>query len=128
LFAWDDVMDRPNYVDVLFDAAEDRWPFDDQEAEAVLLGDILEHLTHLDQVCVLNEARRVSKKLIITVPDDDRPETFQDRSHLPKGAVHVIHVTDQHLRSLLEDTGWTPEIFDVIDYGFVPAGYCVVAR
>jgi hypothetical protein len=128
LLAHDRTLDRANRVDVLFDAAEDRWPFSDRQACLVVLGDIVEHLTADELERCLAEARRVGRKLAITCPEDDRPETFQDRSsQYDKGAVHVTVVTHDYLAAALARTGWTVVSWDEPDYGFVPKGHFVLA-
>jgi hypothetical protein len=125
----DDVLDRPNRVDVLFDCARDRWPFEDQAAAVVLLGDILEHLTPGEQIVTLTEAKRVGKRLVVTVPCDERPLNNDDYADtFPRGAVHRSIVTEPKLRLVLADTGWRIVSFAQADYGFVPVGFFVVAE
>jgi hypothetical protein len=103
----DQVLDRPNVVDQVFDAARDRWPFDGESVELVILGDILEHLTPDEIQACLIEARRVSQRLCITVPLDDRETTSDERAdEYPRGAVHRTIVTSGLLEQLLEGTGW----------------------
>lgn len=129
LFAHDDVIDRPNNVDVLFDCARDRWPFDDNSAELVIMGDIVEHLSTDEIKHAFAEAKRVSKRLVVTCPEDDRPETFEDRSdRFPRGAVHVTLVTQELLQECLDETGWKVVDWQQPHYGFVPRGHFVTAE
>lgn len=128
LFDFDETLERPNNVEVIFDCARDRWPFDDDYAEMVVMGDIVEHLSEEEQVASFKEAHRVARKLVITCPEDGRPETFEDRSDLfPRGAVHVTLVTEELLRKTLEASGWEPRLWETPNYGFVPRGHFVVA-
>lgn len=129
LFDYDSVMDRPNPVDVLFDCALDRWPFDDNSAVLVVIGDTLEHLTADEQTAALTEARRVSSRLCITVPEDHR-DTNNDETadQYPKGAVHRSIVTRPSLRDLLARTGWQAIVWRNVPYGFVPLGFFVLAE
>ncbi len=117
LFAHDNVVDTQNRADVLFDAARDRWPFDDDAAALVVLGDILEHLTADEIAAALGEARRVSQRLCVTVPEDHRPEVNDDRAdEFPRGAVHRTTVTRALLERLLADTGWTVTGWETVEY------------
>jgi hypothetical protein len=126
---WDSHMNRPNYVDKLFDAAKERWPFEDDSAELVVFGDILEHLKPADCSAVLNEARRVAERLCITVPREVRPEIFEQTP--PDGNPYMFHqveVTEDYLRGKLQEAGWSVDEWLTVDYGFVPEGYLVTAR
>lgn len=117
LFAHDTVIDRRNAVDVLFDAARDRWPFADDDAELVVLGDILEHLKPTEILATLREARRVSLSLCITVPRDERDSNCDEvADSMPRGAVHRTIVTDELLRHLLEEAGWTVTEWREVEY------------
>lgn len=126
--ATDSHMMRPNLVDYLFDAAKERWPFEDQSAEMVVLGDILEHLLPQDCAAVLKEARRVAHRLCITVPREVRDEVFDQVP--PEGNPYMFHqveVTEEYLRWQLSEAGWEVEEWQTVDYGFVPEGYLVMA-
>ncbi len=129
LFEHDVVMGRPNKVDRLFDAAADRWPFDDQSCALVVLGDIMEHLTIAEQEHALTEARRVSRRLAITVPQDER-ETNNDETanNYPRGAVHRTIVTRPLLRGVLERTGWSVMEWRNVWYEFCPLGFFVACE
>lgn len=117
LFDHDQVLDRPNAADVLFDAARDRWPFDDGSACLVVLGDILEHLTPDEIEAALIEARRVGRTLCITVPEDHRDEVSDERADTyPRGAVHRTVVTEQLLRRALKATGWHVTSWRIVEY------------
>jgi hypothetical protein len=117
LFAHDQVLDRPNRVDVLFDAAAERWPFDDGAAGLVVLGDILEHLKQTEILFALREARRVSRRLCVTVPCDDRESNCDAVADgMPRGAVHRTIVTEELLRHLLAETGWTVTEWQEVEY------------
>lgn len=119
---------RPNRVDKVFDARQP-WPFRDDEAELVVLGDILEHLHPDEAEAVLLEANRVAEKVCITVPEDNRFE-HDEQGVLEADSGYRTHchvVTKDYLESLLLSTGW--EIWDwhTVDYHFVERGYFVLA-
>lgn len=117
LFDHDQVLDRANHVDVLFDCARDRWPFKRREAVLVILGDILEHLTPEEIAAALREARRVSRRLCVTVPQDDRKSTSNETAdRMPRGAVHRTIVTEPLLRQALVDTGWKVTEWREVEY------------
>lgn len=129
LEAVDSHMDRPNRADALFDAAKERWPFEDDMAELTVLGDIIEHLLPEDCEAVLREARRTSRRLCITVPREVRDEIFEQTP--PEGNPYMFHqteVTEEYLRDQLTNAGWEVETLEKIHYGFVPEGFLVMAR
>lgn len=129
LFDHDTVMGRPNLVDRLFDAGVDPWPFDDDSAALVVIGDTMEHLKPAEQTHALTEARRVATRLCITVPQDER-ETNNDETAdgFPKGAVHRTIVTRALLRDLFDRTGWNPMVWRNVWYGFCPLGFFILAE
>ena len=117
LFAEDQVLGYRNVVDEVFDAARDIWPFEDREASLVVLGDILEHLSPDEITFALIEARRVSQRLCITVPCDEREENNPQRADTyPRGAVHRTVVTEQLLRDRLEQAMWTITEWREVEY------------
>jgi len=59
-----DLYDMPNF----FQMDAHNLTFPDKSFDVAILGDILEHVE--DPVQVLKEARRVAKRLVITVPDE----------------------------------------------------------
>lgn len=109
---------RPTAAEVLFDAARDRWPFDDGEAALVVLGDILEHLSPDDIESTLREARRVSARLCVTVPEDTRATNTPERAdQFRRGHVHRTIVTEDLLRAKLKAAGWQVARFHLVpDY------------
>lgn len=129
LFETDEVENRPNNVDVLFDCARDKWPFEDKSCSLVIMGDIIEHLSYEDRVSAFKEAHRVADRLLVTCPHDPRPETFEDRSEqFPRGAVHIVLVEKEDLEKSLKETGWSVTNWQDVDYGFVPLGFFVTAE
>lgn len=117
LFERDAVLDQQNAADVTFDAARDEWPFDDQAAAVVVLGDILEHMNPEDIGRTLRHARRVGRKLCVTVPEDHRDDVNDERADMyPRGAVHRTTVTRALLEPLLEWAGWTVTDWQVVEY------------
>jgi ubiquinone/menaquinone biosynthesis C-methylase UbiE len=59
-----DLYDTWNFVQ----ADASRLPFEDEEFDVAVLAEILEHVP--DPIAVIQEARRVAKRLIITVPNE----------------------------------------------------------
>lgn len=117
LFARDSVLDQDNLVDMTFDAAKDEWPFESGTAAIVVLGDILEHMTPEEIAATLREARRVSRRLCITVPEDHRDEVNDERADaFPRGAVHRTTVSRALLEPLLEWAGWHVTDWRTVEY------------
>jgi len=117
LFAYDTVGGWDNATDVTFDAAHDRWPFKDRTCALVVLGDILEHMKPVEIDHVLTEARRVAFRLCITVPEDTRETTTDERAdEYPQGAVHRTIVTEGLLRSLLTEAWWEVTDWQHVEY------------
>lgn len=117
LFEHDQVLDRPNVVDCLFDCAKDRWPFERRDAALVILGDILEHLKPAEIAHALRQARRVGQRLCVTVPNDDRESNCDAVADtMPRGAVHRTIVTEPLLRQALVDAGWQVTEFRQVEY------------
>jgi hypothetical protein len=128
LVAYDVPMQRWNLVDVVFDCTESPWPFEDDSVEIALFGDIIEHLSVEQQRAAFTEARRVAKKLAITVPEDDRFLTAPDPWDHIRGATHITTVTEELLRSQLATTGWKVVEWETVDYFFVSRGFFVLAE
>ena len=122
----DSYMNRPNLVDIVFDATQ-KWPLEDDSYELVVLGDILEHLYPDEAAVVLTEANRCAPKLCITVPKDDRinPETIELRNGY---RTHCYVWTDDKIRRILEETGWRVTDWQTVDYLFVAEGYFIQAE
>ena len=125
--AHDSYLDRPNKVDVLFDVRSE-WPFPDDYAELVVLGDILEHLYPEEAVYALREAYRVSELVAITVPRDNRFEENDDVEERNGYRTHCFEWTDHDILDLLSDTGFQVIDWHEVDYNFVPTGYFVLAE
>jgi hypothetical protein len=120
LMAYDHGMNRPNVVDSVFDLCVTPWPFDDDYADLVLFGDVLEHLPPEKIVEAMKEARRVGREMCITVPEDHRIDEPEARKNWKAGEYneHTTILTDEVLRELLAQAGWKPYIFVGADWGF----------
>jgi len=105
---WDEHMNRPNAVDRIFDALEFPWPFEDDSAELVVLGDILEHFPAERSIEVLREARRIADYVCVTVPEDTRIDEAQAHKEWDAAAynLHTTVVTRNVLESILAASGW----------------------
>jgi hypothetical protein len=126
--ATDSYLDgRPNKVDVLFDCTKD-WPFPDDYAELVVFGDILEHLYPEEALAALREAYRVSQKVCITVPKDDRWKADGVEQSETGYRTHCHEYTENELRLLLDSTHFSKVLdWQTVDYFFVPQGFFILA-
>lgn len=122
----DSYLDRPNKVDVLFDAKQG-WPFEDDYAELVVFGDILEHFYPEEALAAMKEANRVSQKVCITLPSDGR---FEETGIEMKNEYrsHCYKWSEKTLTMLVEEAGFEVVTWQTVDYGFVPEGYFVLAE
>lgn len=124
-----------NHIDVQFNCAYDTWPFDDNSASLVIMGDIIEHLFPSELDFALREANRVADFIAITVPEDPRFLTDKEEFELyqdgPKkedqGRTHCALVTEEYLREHLAANGWVVTEWQTVDYYFVPRGFFVLA-
>jgi len=115
-------------VDIVFDM-RDKWPFESDSVELVILGDIIEHLFYPEALGSLTEARRVSQKLAITVPEDDRHEGTKEYPQDEAGARwHCYTWTEERLKRVLEETGWEIKDWMEVDYNFVPRGFFIYSE
>lgn len=138
LTGYDEHEQRFNRVDRIFNCLEMPWPFADDSAELVVLGDILEHFTVPDIVRVLAEARRVAGRVCVTVPEDTRIDPVTAAEAYESDGVDAYHWhTTVFTRGVLDDvlarSGWEPlEVFSG-DWGFDPSeggitGWCALAE
>lgn len=136
LMAFDTGMNRPNVVDQLFDMTEFPWPFKDDYADLVLMGDVLEHMPYSVIVDCMKEARRVGREMCVTVPEDHRIDEPAAQKAWKKGEYneHTTILTDAVLREALDEAGWKPYIFLGTGWGFTDPvgatvnGWCVMAH
>lgn len=102
--AWDSYMNRPNDVQRVFNALHE-WPCNDDEAELVVFGDILEHFTREEIRFAISEARRVAPKVAVSVPIDTRIDEAveipkHDREHYN---LHTTIVTPDLFAAICDD-------------------------
>jgi hypothetical protein len=128
LLTYDPVLGRMLRCDWHFDCRTS-WPFPADDAEMVVLGDILEHLREPSQLACLREAHRVAPWLCVTVPNDPRPPEAQGPrlADFP-GLYHQTVVSEALLAWWLEETRFQVVEWQTVDYGFVPEGYFVLAK
>jgi len=127
--AFDSELKRPNRVDILFDAVRDPWPFPDNYAGLVVMGDMLEHLLVPDIEEILRKAYRVGQMLAITVPRDERILTEKQKNETSNPYMyHQTVVTEALLREQLEKTNWEVISWQTVDYDWVPEGYLVLCK
>ncbi len=121
-------INNHNNVDIVFDMRSE-WPFESDSAELIILGDVVEHLFPREAVGALTEARRVSQRVVLTVPEDSRHEGTEVYEEDEVGARHHCYTwTEQRLKTLLEGTGWKIVDWREEDYSFVPRGFFVTAE
>lgn len=128
---WDEHMNRPNAVDRIFDALVFPWPFEDDSAEMVLLGDILEHFPAEKSIEVLKEARRIAQTVCVTVPEDTRIDEAAEHAKWREGTynLHTTIVTREVLDRLFAESGWEVDWLLSGDWGFDNiTGWCVRAH
>lgn len=130
-----EISGEPNVADVLFDASAAPWPYEDASVALVVFGDVLEHLTEPEMRTALHEARRVSHRLCITVPEDERKEVGAPEhvdAH-PRGAVHRTTVTAHMLACAVKEAGWSVTDWQLVQYdsgqhwGQLTMGYFIQA-
>lgn len=129
LYDFDPHLKRPNNVDELFDCGKDVWPFEGKSVSCVVLGDIVEHLQPNERLHAFREANRVSDRLVVTCPNDDR--LYDEEGNIPvepKGLFHVVVVGSEDLKRSFASTGWRVEDFQTVDYDFAPEGYFVTCK
>lgn len=109
----------PIPVDVQHDMTVFPWPFEDNEFDLVVLGDILEDL-HDDgcQLDILREVARISTHVCITTPEDTPERDWH----------HFTTITEERIKAWLMEASWNILALDIVDYGFVPRGYFVYAK
>lgn len=121
---------RPNATDRVFNCLDFPWPCEDDEAELVIFGDILEHFTEAAMVLALEEARRVGSHVGITVPEDTRIDEPAEQEKWKAEAynLHTTVVTREIIERAVRTAGWkitdiysAPWHFDGI------TGWCVLA-
>lgn len=128
---WDKHMKRPNVVDRIFNALETPWPFEDDAAELVILGDILEHFPVAESIRVVKEALRVATSVCITVPEDTRIDEAAEHEKWNAGVynLHTTVVTREKLDEILQGAGAAPIWLVEGPWGFDNIkGFCVLAR
>lgn len=115
-------------ADAYFDCTKLYWPFEDNSAELVILGDIIEHLPPGGAGAALNEAARVAPYVCITVPQDARILERDTDPSDGKPWQHLTVVSCAMLHHYLAIAELLPLEFLTVDYEFVPRGYFVVAQ
>jgi hypothetical protein len=128
---WDEHMNRPNAVDCIFNCLETPWPFEDAEAELVILGDILEHFPVPAMMDTLLEARRVAPNVCITVPEDTRIDEAAEQARWDPETynLHTTVVTRKIIDGILDASNWIPTWFVEGSWGFDGiTGFCVLAE
>ena len=123
-----DIRVQPGYdyeIDYAFDARE-RWPFEDDSVELVVIADVMEHWYDHEIEAVLAEARRVSEKLCLTVPYDDLLQDEIDPEAQPRS--HCNTIDESKLKLLLSSRSWNPIEFLIGSYpNWSPKGFLVLA-
>lgn len=127
-YKWDGALDYAIHADFYFDAGSEKWPFKASEFDLVMMAEVTEHLLPDEATHAYNEARRVGKNLLITVPQDGR---FRDNPEeaLAPGSSHINYCTEDYLRDLLKRTGWQVDEWHEKDYGWwAETGFFILAK
>lgn len=124
-YEWDEALNYAIRADRYFDAGNEPWPFEDDEFELCIMGDVFEHLYPEEGEHALREAHRVATHLCMTVPEDHRVE---EGTVIAAGSCHVVVCTEEYIRGMFEKTGW--EIIEMrgLDYVSIPWGFFILAR
>ncbi|NOQ29832.1 MAG: methyltransferase domain-containing protein [Helicobacteraceae bacterium] len=88
-----DLMDYKDIDNMKIGNAEEIWPYQDNEFDIIVMGEILEHLTC--DIPALKEANRVLKddgKLIVTVPYYDSNDSYHIRMYNEETLVHSFKI------------------------------------
>lgn len=100
---------RPN-TKFLYGNVVDGLPFEDKEFDQVLAPEILEHVEFDQAVIALKECMRVGKRVLLTLPNADKPDYEPDLVH---NIEHRWLVCRQSLERLLRECGCTKYEVDV---------------
>jgi glycosyltransferase involved in cell wall biosynthesis/ubiquinone/menaquinone biosynthesis C-methylase UbiE len=68
-------LDDHGYLNNFIKADASKLPFKDKQFDVAVLGELLEHV--IDPITVIKEAKRVAKRLVITVPNEYEWEGWQ---------------------------------------------------
>lgn len=132
LMAFDAGMNRPNIVDDIFDMTEFPWPYADDYADMVLMGDVLEHMPFDVIVGCMTEAKRVAREMCVTVPEDHRMDEALALKNWKKGEYneHTTCCTKEVLHEAMSKAGWKPYMMMGADWGFGDStqGWCIMAH
>ncbi len=115
---------KPNPIQVKADARD--LPFEN-EADTVVLGDILEHMGDADILRCLQSAKRALRgdgRVVVTIPDDHRPpEQQHTMGQAPppeytrgSSCYHLRSIPTAHIVALVEEAGLRPTVVQEIDY------------
>lgn len=129
--AWDQHMDRPNLTDRVFNCLDIPWPCESDEADMVILGDILEHFTEHAMIDVLTEAARVARRVGVTVPEDTRIDQAAEQAKWKPDAynLHTTIVTREIVTRVFKAAGLRITHLHEAEWGFDQiTGWCVIAE
>jgi len=114
-----------NKIDYVVDARELSSKFS-KEFDTVVLGELLEHMSRVDGIKVINEAKKVIKsdgRIIITVPDDTRvlgdinPATGNEFEMYGEGcSVKHRKIDKQEILGMIKETNLNIETIYELDY------------
>jgi hypothetical protein len=128
---WDKYMNRPNVVDRIFNCLHFPWPFPDKYADLVILGEILEHFPVSQMIEALNESKRVSDNVCITIPEDTRITEEDELKKWNKEGynLHTTVATRDTVDHILSETGFIPTEIIKGEWGFDNIkGFCILAH
>lgn len=128
---WDTDYNKELDIDVVMDCRE-TWPFDNDSAELIVMGDVLEHLYLVEALEALSEAYRVSSKICITVPAYANSHRIKGGAELwerPDGSRgHCQNWYPELMKIALNHARWGEIFIKVTDGVVVPEGLLVYAE
>lgn len=122
---------RPNRVDRIFNCLHFPWPFEDKSADLVIFGEILEHFTVNAMIEAIEEAKRVSNNICMTMPEDTRICEEDELKKWNKEGynLHTTVVTREIVEDILIRTKLKPSEIIYGEWGFDNIkGFCVLAH
>jgi SAM-dependent methyltransferase len=125
-----DIGPQPDVPDIVYANVEEPLPFLDQTFDAVLIGEVLEHLER--DVEALRNVRRVLKddgQIVVTVPFYNDWEGGHMRIHSPVSAERLLALGGFAVQDYLERPAlFRPNVFNPFQHGLSLVSYLLRGR
>jgi SAM-dependent methyltransferase len=125
-----DIGPQPDIPGIVYANVEDPLPFRDQTFDAVLIGEVLEHLER--DVDALRNIRRVLNddgRLVVTVPFYNDWEEGHMRIHSPRSSRRLLELGGFTIEDYLERPAlFRPNLFNVFQHGVSLVSYLLRGR